>query len=73
MHAFKLQSGNKIYNNYFILQLIDFFFLKKKNIFFLILVGLHVQHEPRQLRHGNVSPVGGMGETKGNVHSEGKL
>lgn len=31
------------------------------------LLGLSDHCEPRQLRHGNVSPAGGMGETKGNV------
>ena len=30
-------------------------------------MGLHVQHELSQLRHGNASPAGGMGETKGNA------
>lgn len=39
---------------------------------FVFLVGLHVHCKPRQLRHGNVSPAGGMGETKGNVHRHRK-
>lgn len=38
---------------------------KKKKVFSSV-VGIHVHCEPRQLRHGNVSPAGGMGETKGN-------
>lgn len=57
-------------------------FLKEKNIILIyhrsidfhfppsFLVGLHVLSGPRQLRHGNESPAGGMGETKDNVQRE---
>lgn len=31
----------------------------------MILAEIHVNCTPRQLRHGNASPAGGMGETKG--------
>lgn len=45
-----------------------------KNVFIFIVnmffMGIHVHSKPRQLRHGNVSPAGGMGETKGSAQEK---
>lgn len=38
-----------------------------KIVVFSSLGGRHVRCLPRQLRHGNESPAGGLGETKGTV------